>query len=54
MSEIAVQHLDPRPTAAVRVTSPMTELDLGALFGKHLPNIAHRLADMGVAPEGAP
>jgi effector-binding domain-containing protein len=54
MSEIAVHQLDPRPTAAVRVTGPMSELDLGALFGEHLPNIAHRLADMGVEPGGAP
>lgn len=54
MSEIAVRQLDPRPTAAVRVTGPMSELDLGALFEEHLPNIAHRLADMGVEPGGAP
>jgi effector-binding domain-containing protein len=54
MSEIAVHHLDPRPTAAVRVTTPMSELDLGALFDEHLPNIAHRLADLGAQPSGPP
>lgn len=54
MSEIAVHQLDPRPAAAVRVTGAMSELDLGALFEEHLPSIAHRLADMGVEPAGAP
>ncbi len=54
MSEIVVHQLDPRPTAAVRVTVPMSELDLGALFGEHLPNIAHRLADLGAQPSGPP
>jgi hypothetical protein len=54
MSEIAVQAVDPRPAAAIRVTRPMSELDLGALFEEHLPNIAHRLADLGVEPAGAP
>ena len=32
----------------------MSELDLAALFDEHLPNIAHRLADMGVEPAGPP
>jgi effector-binding domain-containing protein len=54
MTEIAIHQLDPRPAAAVRVTGSMDELDLGALFGEHLPNIAHRLADLGVEPAGAP
>ena len=54
MTEIAIHQLDPRPAAAVRVTGPMSELNLGALFGEHLPNIAHRLADLGVEPAGAP
>lgn len=54
MTEIAIHQLDPRPAAAVRVTGVMDELDLGELFGEHLPNIAHRLADLGVQPAGAP
>jgi effector-binding domain-containing protein len=54
MSTPEIQELTPRPTAAVRVQAPMSELDLGALFGEHLPNLAHRLADMGIEPAGAP
>ncbi len=54
MTEMAIHQLTPRPAAAVRVSGPMNELDLGALFGEHLPNIAHRLADLGVDPAGAP
>jgi AraC family transcriptional regulator len=54
MTQIAIHQLDPRPAAAVRITAPMSELDLGVLFGEHLPNIAHRLADLGIEPAGAP
>jgi effector-binding domain-containing protein len=44
----------PQAAAAVRVTQPMSELDLPALFDEHLPNLAHRLADMGLDPSGPP
>ncbi len=54
MSEPEIRELTPRPSAAVRLTQPMDELDLAALFEEHLPNIAHRLADMGVEPAGPP
>ena len=54
MFEAEVHELTPQPTAAVRVTQPMSELDLAALFDTHLPNIADRLADMGVDPAGPP
>ena len=54
MIEAEVHELTPQPTAAVRVTQPMSEMDLGALFDTHLPNIADRLADMGVDPAGPP
>jgi effector-binding domain-containing protein len=52
--QIEIRGLTPTPSAAVRVAGPMSELDLGALFGEHLPNIAHRLADLGVEPAGPP
>jgi effector-binding domain-containing protein len=42
------------PTLAVRVRQPMAELDLGALFGQHLPALARHLADLGAAPGGPP
>ena len=54
MTDPEIRELTPTPSAAVRVASPMSELDLGALFNEHLPNIAHRLADMGVQPAGPP
>ena len=49
-----IRELTPQPTAAVRVTQPMESMDLAALFDEHLPNIAHRLADLGVQPAGPP
>ena len=52
MAEPEIRELTPQPTAAVRVTQAMSELDLGALFDEHLPNLAHRLADMGIEPAG--
>ena len=54
MVDAEIRELTPTPTAAVRVAGPVAELDLGALFHEHLPNIAHRLADMGVQPAGPP
>ena len=47
-----IRELTPQPTAAVRLQAPTGELS--GLFDEHLPNIAHRLADMGVQPAGPP
>lgn len=49
-----VVDLTPQPTAAVRISEPMADLDLAALFDLHLPNIADRLADLGAEPAGPP
>jgi effector-binding domain-containing protein len=54
MTQPEIREATPTPTAAVRIAQPMSELDLGALFEEHLPNIAHRLADLGVEPAGPP
>jgi effector-binding domain-containing protein len=54
MIDAEIRELNPQPTAAVRVQQPMSEMDLAALFDEHLPNIAHRLADLGVEPAGPP
>jgi effector-binding domain-containing protein len=54
MIDAEIRELTPQPSAAVRVTQPMSEMDLAALFDQHLPNIAHRLADMGIEPAGPP
>lgn len=54
MIEAEIREASPQPSAAVRLTQPMSELDLASLFDEHLPNIAHRLADLGVEPAGPP
>jgi effector-binding domain-containing protein len=54
MIEAEIRELTPQPTASARMTQPMEEMDLGTLFDEHLPNIAHRLADMGIEPAGPP
>src|SRR5918997_1656140 len=54
MVDAEIRELTPQPTAAVRVQQPTSEMDLAALFDEHLPNIAHRLADLGVEPAGPP
>jgi effector-binding domain-containing protein len=52
--EARVVELTPQPTVAVRLKQPFSELDLGELFGIHLPNIAERVADLGGMTSGAP
>jgi effector-binding domain-containing protein len=52
MIEAEIRELTPVPTVAVRVARQMSDLDLAALFDEHLPNIAHRVADMGLSPAG--
>jgi effector-binding domain-containing protein len=49
-----VVELAPQPTVAARITQPMSELDIGALFDVHLPNVADRVADLGGTPAGPP
>jgi effector-binding domain-containing protein len=49
-----VVELVPQPTVAARITQPMSELDIGALFDVHLPNVADRVADLGGTPAGPP
>jgi effector-binding domain-containing protein len=44
--------ITPSPTVAVRVQHPFEELDLGALFDLHMPNVADRIADLGGTPSG--
>lgn len=52
--EARIVELTPQPTVAVRITQPMAELDLRALFDTHLPNVADRVADLGGMPAGPP
>jgi effector-binding domain-containing protein len=52
--DVRVVELVPQPTVAARITQPMSELDIGALFDVHLPNVADRVADLGGSPAGPP
>lgn len=54
MTDAQITTLTPRPTVAVRLRQPMAELDLGRLFGEHLPNVAHGIADRGGEIAGPP
>ena len=49
-----IVELPPAPTVAVRVQQPFADLDIGALFDIHIPNIADRLSDLGGTAAGAP
>jgi effector-binding domain-containing protein len=46
--------LEVQPTAAVRVQQEMQELDFGALFGRYLPIIFGRVAELGETSPGPP
>jgi len=52
MIDAEIRELTPTPAAAVRLKARTS--DLAGLFDEHLPNIAHRLGDMGVQPAGPP
>ena len=47
LSEHRLVDLEPRPTVAVRIQSPMADLDVGALFDSHLPTIHNTVAAAG-------
>lgn len=49
-----VVDLQPQPTVAARVQQSFDELDIGALFGLHMSNVADRIADLGGTPAGPP
>ncbi|HET6380382.1 MAG TPA: GyrI-like domain-containing protein [candidate division Zixibacteria bacterium] len=49
-----IVELTPQPAVAARMRQPLAETDLGQLFDLHLPNVAHRIADLGGEPAGAP
>ncbi|HUG48397.1 MAG TPA: GyrI-like domain-containing protein [Candidatus Limnocylindria bacterium] len=54
MIDAEIRELTPQATVAVRITERMSELDLGQLFGEHLPNIAHGIAERSGHPAGPP
>ena len=48
MIDAETRIVTPSQAAAVRLKAPTSAL--GGLFDEHLPNIAHRLAGMGLRP----
>ena len=52
MIDAEIRELTPQPTAAARMRARTDALS--EVFDTHLPNIAHRLADMGIEPAGPP
>jgi effector-binding domain-containing protein len=46
--------LAPQPTVAARVQQPFDQVDVGALFGLHMGNVADRIAELGGTPAGPP
>jgi effector-binding domain-containing protein len=52
MIDAEIRDVAPAPTAAVRLRAPTSSLS--HLFDEHLPNIAHRLGDLGAEPAGPP
>lgn len=46
--------LAPQPTVASRLQQAFDQLDVGALFGLHMANVADRIADLGGTPAGPP
>jgi effector-binding domain-containing protein len=49
-----VVDIEPEPAVSIRVTLPMENLDLGALYGKSFPLVAKTIVEHGGAPAGAP
>jgi len=52
--EMELRRLAPQPTVCVHLVIPMSEADMGALFGRYLPLVASRLRDVGATAAGAP
>jgi len=54
LSDPHAVHLEPQPTVAVHLLVPMSDLDIGALYGHHLPRLYSHLQGAGVGPVGPP
>lgn len=54
MSDPEIVELEPTPTAAIRITQPMAELDLAAAFDRGFPLVASRVAATGGTLAGPP
>ena len=54
MTEMELREVPGQRTVAVRISMPMSEVDMGELFGRYLPRIAGGLAASGTTVAGAP
>ena len=54
MNDPEIVELRPSPTAAIRITQPMAELDLAAAFDRGMPLVASRVAATGGTLAGPP
>jgi effector-binding domain-containing protein len=54
MTDMAFREMQPQQTVAVRVTIPMAEVDMAALFGQYLPKVGAWLGGVDARPAGAP
>jgi effector-binding domain-containing protein len=54
MTDPEIIELQPQPTAAVRVTQPMAELDLASAFDRGIPLVAERVVAAGGSLAGPP
>jgi effector-binding domain-containing protein len=50
--ETRIVELPPQATVAARVREPLEGIDIGAMFGLHMSNVADRIADLGGTPAG--
>jgi len=49
-----VVDVEPQPAVSIRVSLPMENLDLGALYGRSFPLVAQTVGQHGGVPAGAP
>jgi effector-binding domain-containing protein len=54
MTDPEIIELRPQPTAAVRVSQPMAELDLASVFDRGIPLVAERVVAAGGSLAGPP
>ena len=54
MIDAEIVELQPQPTAAIRITQPMAELDLASAFDRGIPLVASTVATAGGTVNGPP
>jgi effector-binding domain-containing protein len=54
MNDPEIVDLSPQPTAAIRISQPMADLDLAAAFDRGMPLVASRIAETGGSMAGPP